>query len=194
MNDLLEILKYTIPSLVVLAVAWYLLKGFTEANRKSLETILQLFRMQEQSNKEKQAAQPKPESAGMSDFNKLQLQAYERMTLFLERINPVNLIPRVLPSAQTAGQLQKMLLQTVREEYEHNLSQQIYLSNTAWEQIKAAKEHVIQLINASAGQTDYHAPATGLAQKILTTGLQAEKNPVEETIRLLKSELGKKYR
>ncbi len=189
MNELTEILKYTLPSLVVLAVAYYLLKGFTQANAKSLEAIMQLVQMQRQQKRAEKPAAP----AASSDYGRLQLQAYERMALFLERINPVNLIPRLLPSSHTSGQLQKALLQSVREEYEHNMSQQIYLSNGLWEQIKAAKEHVIQTINTYAAQTAPDAPAGELGQKILTGGLKTGKNPVEETLRLLKSELKKKY-
>ncbi len=119
----------------------------------------------------------------------LRIQAYERMTLFLERINPPNLIPRIAASGQSVLTFQSLLLQSIREEYEHNLSQQLYISDLAWESCKTAKENIIQLIIQSAASFNNADDASLMAGKILTSGFEKENNPVENALQLLKKEI-----
>ena len=75
------------------------------------------------------------------------LQAFERMTLFLERISPENLIMRVQQPGMSANLLHNNLLKTLRSEYEHNMAQQIYISVTTWDKIKTSKEETTRMIN-----------------------------------------------
>ncbi len=185
MSDIFELLKYILPSVIVLAIAWYLMKAVLESNNSNKELILKLFK--EQDTKGISSAN------GKDDFTRLQLQAFERMTLFLERINPNNLIPRVLPGNNTVLQFQRALLQSIREEWEHNLSQQIYIDKKVWDFIKAAKENTVQLINSAAKEFDNDDNAALLASKLLTHGFGKENNPVENAIAAIKSEIAKKY-
>ena len=76
----------------------------------------------------------------------IRLQAYERLTLFLERISPQNLLKRVSPISQEVEDYKSLLIQTVEQEYEHNLSQQIYVSDPCWRIVSAAKNSTIQTI------------------------------------------------
>ena len=76
----------------------------------------------------------------------IRLQAYERLTLFLERISPQNLLKRVSPISQEVEDYKSLLTQTVEQEYEHNLSQQIYVSDPCWRIVSAAKNSTIQTI------------------------------------------------
>ena len=76
----------------------------------------------------------------------IRLQAYERLTLFLERISPQNLLKRVSPISQEVEDYKSLIIQTVEQEYEHNLSQQIYVSDPCWRIVSAAKNSTIQTI------------------------------------------------
>ncbi len=96
----------------------------------------------------------------------LRLQAYERAILFLERISPENLIMRVNKSGFTCQQLQSELMQTIRSEFEHNLSQQIYISHGAWEMLKIARGRTIQLINSLAEKIPKDSPSINLSKAI----------------------------
>jgi hypothetical protein len=80
----------------------------------------------------------------------LRLQAYERMCLFLERITPNNLLLRLVPSAISALELQQIILHEIREEYNHNVAQQLYVSTHAWEQIVNAMNETVAIVNQAA--------------------------------------------
>jgi len=120
----------------------------------------------------------------------LRLQAYERLILYLERISPNNLILRVSTPDMTALQLQAALIRTIREEFEYNLSQQLYLSSGVWERIRHAKEEMIREINAAAANLKKEAMARDLAGAILQLSLSQERSPVKEAIEGIKEELG----
>ena len=74
----------------------------------------------------------------------IRLQAYERMALFLERISPNSLVLRVFRPGMDTSALQAAMTKTIRDEWEHNLSQQIYISSEAWNRIREAKEEMIK--------------------------------------------------
>jgi len=185
MDNIFELIKYVVPLAIVLVIGWYLMKALAENSNNNRDLILRFFA--EHNKKDN------PVENGNSDFTRLQLQAYERMTLFLERINPNNLIPRVLPGNNTVLQFQRALLQSIREEWEHNLSQQIYINEKVWDFIKAAKENTVQLINAAAKEFANDDNAALLANKLLTRGFGTENNPVEKAVAAIKSEIAKKY-
>jgi len=97
----------------------------------------------------------------------IRLQAYERMAMFLERIEPNQLIQRVNNQELTSEQFKTIMLTSIRAEFEHNLSQQIYISSGVWDLIVQAKEETIQLINLCAGKLDDKAMSIDLATSIL---------------------------
>lgn len=119
----------------------------------------------------------------------LRLQAFERMTLFLERITPNNLVLRVAPSASTAVELHQQLLREIREEFNHNLAQQIYISQDAWEIIRNAKEEVVTLINLSAQEIPADASVTDLAKQIMKRVLDQEALAISTALSELKKEV-----
>ncbi len=185
MKDFLEILKYTIPSIVVLAIAYYLLKTFVESNTKFIGLFSQELKTIKENQNQKENQNP--------DFVRLQLQAYERLTLFLERINPTNLVPRLMLPTQNVSQLHSALLHALREEYEHNMSQQIYLTDLSWELIKAAKESVVNLVNQSDRSLKGDDKAVILAAKILTSNFEKGKDPVENALSSLKKDIREQF-
>ena len=80
----------------------------------------------------------------------VRLQAYERMALFLERINITSLVVRVAPQTNDKGKYENLLISHIEKEFDHNLAQQIYISNECWNIIKAAKGATIQIIRKAA--------------------------------------------
>lgn len=119
----------------------------------------------------------------------IRLQAYERMVLFLERISPNNLLLRLGGSSITVLELQQRLLQEIRDEYNHNLSQQVYMSQATWDQIQAAMNDVMVLINQASGDTRPDAPALELSKRIFERIIQREKQPTFEALKTVKEEI-----
>src|ERR1019366_157382 len=78
---------------------------------------------------------------------RLRLQAYERLVMFVERISPRQLVTRVYDPSMTVRDLQIAMTMTIRTEFEHNLSQQIYVSHNVWETVKGVKEQEINMAN-----------------------------------------------
>ncbi len=119
----------------------------------------------------------------------LRLQAYERFVLFLERIHPSNLLLRVNSPDITALQLQSLLVRTIREEFEYNLSQQLYISGNSWELIKNAKEDTIALVNQATSSLPETAVSSDLVKCIFDVAISRGKLPVETALEEIKKEL-----
>lgn len=116
----------------------------------------------------------------------LRLQAYERMALFLERINPTKLLLRVAPTSADKESYEIMLINTIESEFDHNISQQIYISDECWNVIKASKNSTIQLIRKASMEAD---SANKLRENVL--GALMEKQPPSNTaLAYIKKEVG----
>ena len=169
MDSLLEILKYTIPALIVMFTTWMLLRSWAknEKDRRKHD-----FNMHIQ-----------------DEVLPIRLQAYERIILFLERISPESLVLRVSNAAFTTQQFHTELLNAVRSEYDHNLSQQAYISTEAWEKVRTARNQVMKLINDSASELKPDSNGTTLGKLILEE-VSALKNPLTQAaIDTLKQEV-----
>jgi hypothetical protein len=132
---------------------------------------------------------PAVESEGNKLLLTLRLQAYERTVLLLERITPGNLVLRIQSPDMNAIQLQAALIRAIREEFEYNLSQQLYISVFAWELVKNAKEETIKLINLAAGKVPENAPSAEVIRILLEMVLEKDKLPVQLAIEQLKKEV-----
>ncbi|MBQ3850830.1 MAG: hypothetical protein II751_01815 [Bacteroidales bacterium] len=117
----------------------------------------------------------------------LRLQAYERMGLFLERIEPNQLVMRIHSGGLTVAEEQNLLLTAIRSEYEHNLSQQIYISNPVWNKISDAKDDIIDIINAVAATFPPDSESFPFAEALLTAA--AEKPVVQQAMTVLKADV-----
>ncbi|HEY9123758.1 MAG TPA: hypothetical protein PK252_08955 [Bacteroidales bacterium] len=118
----------------------------------------------------------------------LRLQAYERLILFLERISIDMLLTRHSRSGITSRQLHTELLSSIRKEFEHNISQQLYVSAKAWEMIKNARAEIVKIINLAAESTDPKAPGIDLSKKILEDISNIDKLPLQKAIDYIKQE------
>ena len=119
----------------------------------------------------------------------LRLQAYERMALFLERIDPNQLVLRIHTSGLTVAQEQNLLLTAIRSEFEHNLSQQIYLSDQVWAKVCDAKGDIEAIINTVAGDYEKDADSREFAETVLA--VSSQKPVVELAIQILKADMQK---
>jgi hypothetical protein len=107
----------------------------------------------------------------------IRLQAYERICLFLERITPNNLIIRLNQSNFSAREFQQVLLSEIRQEYNHNITQQVYVSEEVWELVASAKEGVISTINQAAESIEDDAKSIDLAKKIFEITMEKKTDP-----------------
>ena len=122
-------------------------------------------------------------------FFPLQVDATQRMVLFLERISPNNLIMRLNNPGLPARAFQQKLLENIRSEYEHNLAQQIFISSEAWNITKQSKEEVVKIINMAGTKVNDTALANDLSRAVLEITAQLEKQPTDIAINYLKAEL-----
>jgi hypothetical protein len=119
----------------------------------------------------------------------IRIQAYERMALFLERISPNNLLIRLNGRTGSVLEFQQLMLSEIREEFSHNLSQQVYMSDEAWTVVKNAMNETVALINLSAKDLAPNAPALELAKRVFEVVINKELNPSEEALRTVKQEM-----
>ena len=171
MKDILEILKYILPSLIVFLTVFYFLKKYFENEDKKIKRQMLL--------------------KNQDILTPLRLQAYERIILFLERISPENLILRVNKPGTTSKELQTELLNTIRIEWDHNLSQQLYISHNSWEVVKNARMNVIQLINIAADKVKGDSQSINLSKEILSSLMTQEKINTGDAIKFLKDEMNR---
>lgn len=118
----------------------------------------------------------------------VRLQAYERMTMLMERISPEALLFRVSAADVTAKEYEGMLLDQIRTEWNHNLSQQIYLSQELWNQIRTARGNIVQLISICSERVHPESPATELSKRILATLMELDRHPARTALDMLRAE------
>ncbi|MCQ2332536.1 MAG: hypothetical protein MJZ95_04980 [Paludibacteraceae bacterium] len=169
METFLEILKFTIPSVIALVGVYFIIDKIyrQESKRRDFE----IFKMQ------KDVVLP------------MRLQAYERMTLFLQRIQPESMLTRFQFDKLTVKQLQQMLLQSVRDEFNHNAAQQIYVSPKVWGLVLNSRESVCQLINSCAAQLPADATAMELAKLMLETYAYSDETPIDLALQQMRREV-----
>jgi hypothetical protein len=173
MQSIIELLKILIPAAAVL-YGMYL----------TIQTFLQKqFEQKELDIKVKTIEITTP----------IRLQAYERMTLFLERITPTNLLIRLGSPDIQAIDYQRVLLQEIREEFNHNLAQQVYISHETWEKTRNAMNDVVTLINTSASEISPDSTSINLSKKIFEKVISANKQLTDEALKALKEEAQKMF-
>lgn len=118
----------------------------------------------------------------------IRLQAYERMALYLERISPESLVLRCYQPGMDTKLLQGVMTKTIRDEWEHNLSQQVYISSEAWRRIRQAKDEIMGVINSAAITIPDDADPTRLASAIFATIAEGQV-PTASALEFLKQEM-----
>ncbi|MFZ4785392.1 MAG: hypothetical protein ACOYLH_07925 [Flavobacteriales bacterium] len=119
----------------------------------------------------------------------VRIPAFERIVIMLERISPSSLVMRQNVSHMTASMLQLELMRSVREEYEHNVSLQIYVSDETWDLVQAAKDEVLEIIKESATRVSPQATSIDLSREIFKLEASTENIKIKRAITAVKSEL-----
>ncbi|MBO7226392.1 MAG: hypothetical protein IKY22_00335 [Bacteroidales bacterium] len=123
--------------------------------------------------------------------NPIRLQAYERLALFLERISPNSLVLRCYQPGMDLRVLQGVMTKNIRDEFEHNLSQQIYVSSEAWSRVKGAKEEMINVINSAAVKMEGTTDISNLVGVVFES--IAKQNPIDSALEFLKNEIRQSF-
>ncbi|MET1056563.1 MAG: hypothetical protein ABWY16_14740 [Pedobacter sp.] len=119
----------------------------------------------------------------------LRLQAHERMIVFVERLNPANLFIRVYEQGIPAAELQARILNEVRTEYQHNVSQQLYINAESWNVLRKLKEDTIAMINNAIGTLPPDASGKDLSRLVLEHVAGIAENPYDLTVELIKQDI-----
>ena len=178
MEEFLEVIKLAIPSLLVFGVVYFMLKQFLN---RELTINNQQLKLQEEEFK----LQTK------RDFIPLKNQAYERAILYVERIDPNNLIMRIHKPFMNAKQLHAALLTTIREEYNHNMVQQLYITKSSWDKLKQAKEETVKIINMAQNQMTETSTGLDLSAIIFEIVSKLDHLPTTTAIDYMKTEFQK---
>lgn len=169
MEILAQMIIALIPAAAVVVVVYIFLKKQGEKEISSLSIQLK---------KERQKF-----------FLEPRVDAYQRIVLLMERVNPHSLVMRIHDPKISAKAMQAELLNAIRNEFDHNVAQQIFISQDAWEMVKKSKEETVKIINIAAKQMEESASATDLSSKIFELISEIDELPTEITIRRLKEEL-----
>ena len=169
MEVFLEILKYTFPALLMLLLTYLILSNFVDNEEKRRMYSLR--------------------KANQKNALPVRLQAFERLSLFLERITPSSLLVRHSSANLNVKQYQQILLKAIRDEFEYNLSQQIYLTDEAWRMVVTAKSTTVSIINNIAGKLPDNLPAIELSKRILQETMNMNQFPTRAAINFLKQEI-----
>jgi hypothetical protein len=166
---LFDIFKYTLSGLIVFFTGFYVVRTYYD--RIKMIGMLEL--------KKTTIAHTLP----------LRLQAYERMILFIERINPANLLLRIHVSEINASEMHQMIISEIRSEFQHNIAQQLYISNQAWMIVKRLKEDTIALINNAAKSLPDNTSSLELNKAILTHLSNLDENPYDTALSIIKQDI-----
>lgn len=145
--------------------------------------------LRKQSEKELRNLQIELKKERQSFFLPNRVEAYQRAVLLMDRISPNSLVMRTHNPGLPAKMMQAELLKSIREEFDHNVAQQIFISPKAWEMVRNSKEEIIKIINLAGSQMAETSMAMDLSAKIFEISAEVGTLPTEITIEYLKREL-----
>ena len=167
-TKIIELLSYTLPAIVTGLVAYYFFDLHTKNEEGRRRYLL---------NKEAQ-----------KNALPLRLQAYERMALYMERINPTKLLIRIAPISNDKNDYENLIIAHIEQEFEHNLTQQIYMTDECWTIIVTAKNATIQMIR-KANMSDRVDNADKL-REVVISDLMEKQSPSNAALAYIKNEVG----
>lgn len=165
---MIEILKYCVPALCVLLATWLVMHKFYNS-----EAEKRLWELKRLSQKE---------------ISPLRMRACERLSLLLERTTPEHLLIELNLGEMTILEVQQHLMRTIRLEYDHNLSQQIYVSDQVWDTIIAAREQMVAFINTMAQQMPPESTALDFAKVLITAYRSNGQTANDQAMQMLRTE------
>ena len=168
-NLLFDILKYTISGWLVVLGAYFLYKTVKHTSPTINNTV--------------------PSISTSKDFIAIKLQAFERLILFIERIHPANIFLRLHLPGMSASEIQSLILNEIRAEYQHNITQQLYVSADTWSLIKRVKEDTVTIINEAVYQLNGSASAVDLSKIVFANLSALDVTPYDIALRVIKTEM-----
>lgn len=162
MDSAWQIVGYIIPALVVFLTTYMVIRAFLDREQKQRAME---FRQ-----------------SYLRESLPIRLQAFERLTLFLERIALNNLLPRVRKQEMTVADFRTALINNIRMEYEHNLSQQVYLTAETWGMVRSAKEETISIINRNTMTLQPDLPGIELHKKIISELADSDDDAITQKV------------
>jgi len=164
----MEIFKIVIPAFIVMMTAYLLLDKMLTNEDKRRKAEFQ--------------------KKNHSVITPVRLRAYERLALLLERTHPSSMMLQTIQPGMTCMEAQGKLLAHIRAEFDHNISQQIYVSDEMWDAVKTTHDNLIRLINTTAQHFKPDDPAMKYAELIIRMYTEVEENPTSLALKLLKEE------
>lgn len=169
MDTLIELLKILGPAVIVLYAMYLMVRSFLQSKLDEIKA--------------------ETKKINQKEVTPLRLQAYERITLLLERISPNNIVSRLNRAEFTVKEFQAMLVNEIRQEYHHNLAQQVYMSDQAWAYVTGAVEDTISLINECGNNLKPDGKGIELAHRIFERVSQKETDVIQNALHYIKSEI-----
>lgn len=170
LSVVLEIIKISIPALIVFLTVYYVMKTYLDRQ----------YQLRNLEFKQKQQNTTIP----------LRLQAYERLSLFCERISIPNLVLRLREEGQTVAQLRLKMLLTIQQEFEYNITQQVYVSEQLWQIIKVSRDDTVGVIDAIAGKLDPKGSSLDLSKQLLGYIDSQPFSALDKALQAIKKEAG----
>jgi hypothetical protein len=170
-TSIIEIIAYTLPSLITGGVAYFLFDSHFKDQQNTRRWLLQ--------------------KDNQSGTLPLRLQAYERVTLLMERINPSQLMIRINPLTEDKNDYQNFVIAQIEQEFEHNLAQQIYISEECWSIITTAKNATIQMIRLAAKNEKVINADT--LREVIISDLIEKQSPSYAALAYIKNEVGQLF-
>jgi len=147
MEEFIELLKYTVPSIITGVVAYILInKMLEQENRRHFGEI---------------------KKENIKHTTPVRLQAHERLLLLLERTDPVQVVNRVIKPGMTAKSMQIAIITEIKQEYDHNITQQLYVSGKCWEEVMKAKEDALKLVTVVGAAVNQGADALEFSKALI---------------------------
>lgn len=169
MEDFIELLKYTVPSLITGLVAFLLIKKMLEQeNRRHFTEI---------------------KKENLKYTTPVRLTAHERLLLLLERTDPVQVVNRVIKPGMTSKAIQLAIITEIKQEFDHNITQQLYVSGKCWEEVLKAKEDALKLVTVVAASVDGKADAMEFSRALIKVQSEQQFFTNVAAIKVVKSEI-----
>lgn len=169
----MEVFKYILPAFIVMMTAYLLFDKMILREEKK-------HKLNQESDKK-------------ASITTIRLRAYERLMLVLERTNPETMVMQVIRPGMSCIEFQTGLLDFIRKEFEHNFSQQIYVSDELWKSVTFTRANLVKLINTAASHFKPEDQAAGMAEMMIRMYIESENNPTQQAIQLLKSETREQF-
>lgn len=171
MEEFIELLKYVVPSIITGAVAYIMInKMLDQENRRHFAEV---------------------KKENLKYTTPVRLQAHERLLLLLERTDPVQVVNRVIKPGMTAKSMQIAIITEIKQEFDHNITQQLYVSGNCWEEVMKAKDDALKLVTVVAASVPPSVDAMEFSKALIRIQSEQQFFTSVSAIKTVKREVSK---